>query len=561
MIGSFVLVLVGAAFATQGTLLKSWPSSILLNEIVEFRPIENHHFKLEAPQKCESSRPLEMSPRFMRCQFLKAGPANASFSVCDDKETYCRPVKIELNVGDKVSGEAVRLKKNEHLNQELKKELAAGFVMGTPEEMKALAFKNGAPVLVMISTDWCPPCNEAKEYLLKTKEFEKSTAQWTRIYVDGDNLQAAEWGKVVPFRYYPTFVLLNANFAEIARFNEELRAEIFQRWAKENEANVNDPIATAKARVLARGERSLVQRLRDLWKGVRPQDKHADEVRVLKWALDREERPVIKKLLEGRPSFPELESQILRYRLNELPAQDKKGRGELYGKLLEDAMKGEDWAETLSSFCEEDVDGCKVWTEKIPARIQFLKNRSELSAPEKASQLGEEYLYLADVYDKLNVPAKVREFADKCIGEYRSMRSFSSLKAARGATQNSVPCLEMAKRFSEAKNELQKLIAVYPNEPTFLIRLARVLRAEKKFDESLVWVNRALDKAYGYNWITAMLIKSEILLDLKKKSEARAVIDEAIQELRLEKEPSDRNQSIAKRLRAAATKIEEFKSN
>lgn len=561
MIWPFVLVFVGAVFATQGTLLKPWPSSILINEIVEFRPIENHHFKLEAPQKCESSRPLEMSPRFMRCQFLKAGPADASFSVCDDKETYCRPEKIDLNVGDGRSGEAVRLKKNEHLNQDLKKDLVRGFVMGTPEEMRTVAKKNAVPVLVMISTDWCPPCNEAKEYLLKTKEFEKITAKWTRIYVDGDNLEAAKWGKVVPFRYYPTFALLNGNFEEVARFNEELRAENFVKWAEENEAHLKDPIVTVKARVLAREKRSFIQRLRDLWSGARPQDMHADEVRVLKWAFDQEDGPVIKTLLEAGGSFPELETQILRHGLNEMPAQDKKGRGELYGKLLEEAFKGEDWAETLSSFCEEDVDGCKLWTDKIQARIQFLKNRSGLSAPEKASQLGEEYLYIADVYDKLNVPAKAREFADKCIGEYRSMRNFSSLKTARGATQNSVPCLEMANRFSEAKSELQKLIAVYPNEPTFLIRLARVLRAEKKFDEALAWVDRALDKAYGYNWITAMLIKSDILLDLKKKSEARAVIDEAIQELRLEKDPSSRNQLIAKRLRAAATKIEEFKVN
>lgn len=555
-----LIAVFGFSLWANENLLQTFPGEILRNEIVEFKPIRGHHFSLEAPQKCQKGAPLEATARFIKCQFTVAGGATATLNVCDDQKTFCKPVPISLLVLEKPGREPVRLVKNQLLNKELKKSLVPGFEFPTPEEARGEALKKGQPVLVMISTDWCPPCNEAKEYLLTSGAFREATKDWYKIYVDGDGLSAAEWDKLVPFSYYPSFVLLNAKMEEVARFNGELRQADFQNWAAENVQLLNDPIAAVRARVLARHEGRFWQKVLDWWNVRRGQSKKYDQVRLLRYALDREDKEVVRQILTRKESLDlaDLKTRVLDFRIGELEDQENADSGVRLALLRERLMgllSGDDWAEGLSRLCEADVKACELEVQSWPQRWAALSARTGLTEAERASMLGEEFYYMTQVFAKLKDPKKQKEFANKCVDAYQSLKKLSQLKLPRSAQQGLVPCLEQAERYQEALTALKTLVEIYPYEPTFMIRLARLYRKQKKSAQALDWMNKAESVAYGYNWFSLVLIKSEILLDLGRRDEAKSLIDSALNEVQLEPDRESRNQRLVARLRAVQSKI------
>lgn len=551
-----------AASANVGSadLLKSYPGEVLRNEIVEFKPKADHHFSLEAPQKCQGGAPLEATARRIKCQFTSAGGASAVLNVCDDKKTFCKPVNVSLLVQEKAAREPVRLVKNQLLNKEVKRILVPGFVFVTPDEARKEALNKGQPVLVMISTDWCPPCNEAKEYLLASPMFQEFTRNWYKIYVDGDSLGAADWDKVLPFSYYPSFVLLNARMEEVARFNGELRQTVFKSWAEENLGLMKDPVATLRQRVLARRENQFKQKISDWWNGVRSPAKRYDKIRMLRYALDRDEKDVVRSVLASSEELDvgELKPQILRFRIAELEAAENRNNAaiaQVRRELLDATLSTDDWAEALSSLCDADLKACEFEAGNLPRRLEFLNSRAHLTEAERASMMGEEFFYLAQAFEKMKNAAKQKEYAQKCVGAYQALKAQSGPRLSRSAQQGLVPCLEQAEKFQEAQALLKTLVQTYPYEPTFMIRLARLYRKQKKLDLALEWINKAEGVAYGYNWFSLVLIKSDILLDLKQKEEAQSILNAALMELRLDEDRESRNQVIVARLRAAQAKI------
>jgi hypothetical protein len=212
-----LLLLSTHVWAATPDLLQTFPAEVLRYEVVEFRPQKAHHFSLEAPQNCGGGEMVAREARALKCQFTQPGKASATFNVCDDKKTFCKPVSLALNVLERAAPDSKRLRANETLNRELKHTLVPGFETGTPEALKKKAAQAGKPVFMMVSTDWCPPCNEAKEHLLSSQMFHELSAGWTKVYVDGDCLGAADWEKAVPYRYYPSFIFLNSSFQETGR--------------------------------------------------------------------------------------------------------------------------------------------------------------------------------------------------------------------------------------------------------------------------------------------------------------------------------------------------------
>jgi tetratricopeptide (TPR) repeat protein len=545
--------------ATDTDLLKPYPTVVRRHEVIEFKPKAGHHFSVEAPQKCARHSPVEANVRAIKCQFLKAGEAAATLNVCDDAKTFCKPVTVALQVSDKVAPDPVRLVKNETLNKDLKKILAPGFITGTPEEIRALAEKDKKPIFVMISTDWCPPCNEAKEYLLTSEAFIKATNGWLKVYVDGDSLAAVAWEKWVPYRYYPSFVLLNEEMGEVGRYNGELRGIDFVAWTEEQSRFLKDPIARLQARVLARKNHNWLRRLKDVLGGGTPDSRHADEVRLLKWAIDQNKDEIIKQVADDS-RFPELQVELITYRIKQLNDETKPDQAklmELEKSLVAASFFREDWSAAVLQLCETKAEGCVPPDSKINERLQILRDRAGLAEAEKASMMGEEYFYLAYVFDTVKDVKRRKQFADLCVGEYEKLNKLSRLKLARGAQQNQLNCFEIAERFPEAEKRLKTLVETYPSEPTFMVRMARLLKKQKKPAEALKWIEKGEGVAYGFNWFSAQLLKSELLLDLKRADEASKVIDSALDEVRITEERNNRNQVIAARLRVMQTKIQD----
>lgn len=562
----FLLTLIFPAMAatTQTpNLIQTFPAEVLRNEVVEFKPVKDHHFSLEAPQNCGGGNLITRSTRALKCQFTEAGAKQATFNVCDDKKTFCKPVSVSLTVAAKAAANSERLNKNLGLNQKLRHDLVQGFVMGTPEEMKKQAAAAGKPVFAMISTDWCPPCNEAKEYLLVSPAFTNASQNWFKVYVDGDSLQAAAWERTIPYSFYPSFVFLTDKFEEVARYTGPLRQADFSAWAAEVSQWKDDPVADLKKRVFARLDGSMIQRLKDLVKSVTVEKRRREELRLLKWALDQKESATVARLIqEGK--YPELEHELLAAEIAKLDEEMKEQgsdtkkdqRIELYQRLLNQLIRKDGWAGTLNDFCVYDSKACTPQQVHIEERIQFLTERPGLTEAERASMLAEEYYILGDMFQTLGKKDREKQMARECVAQYEKLGAQSKLKLSRAGRQGMIACLDSAGETARAEAELKPLIEAYPSEPTFLARMARLHRKAKKLNSALEWINKAEQVAYGYNWFSAQLIKADILLDLKRGAEAKAVLAEALGQVQIDGAQDSRNQLTVARLRAAQAKAE-----
>ena len=85
--------------AAEPSLVVSRPTSALLNEEIELKPISGHHFNVEAPQKCGAEKAGSVTPRRFRCQMRAAGKVEITASVCDDAKTFCRQERFDVKVG------------------------------------------------------------------------------------------------------------------------------------------------------------------------------------------------------------------------------------------------------------------------------------------------------------------------------------------------------------------------------------------------------------------------------------------------------------------------------
>lgn len=556
-----LILLIAQVWAAGPTsLVRYFPSEVLANEVVEFTPVKDHHFSIEAPQNCGSGVINEKNPRIIKCQFSILGQTQASLNVCDDKKTYCRPLQLKINVTGSEIGNRETLTKNEQRNKKLKHALTPGFILGSVAEITKLAAQKNQPVFVMISTDWCPPCNEAKEFLLSTQAFQAVTEKWIKVYVDGDSLGAMQWNEAMPFHYFPSFIFLSPKMQEIGRFTGEIRQTEFANWAKLQATRVDDPILELKARVMARRFKKWGQKIRDFWDRISPAGRLADEERLLAWAFDRDDDSLSRELID-RDRFPSLKNEILHFQLAELEKREqfenidlKSQKISLYKMLLEASFKGEHWSANLQTLCETDVLECKKFLDKIPLRVDLLERENVLYPAEKESRMADEYYYIAEIYQTLKDKVRLKHFAAKCIEHFDAMRSIGLLKISRAGHQGMVACLELSEDFKREEKTLNALIEAYPEEQTFLWRMARMQRKQKKNLAALVTLQKAEKLAYGYNWFTLQILKAELYLDLKKPGEARKVLDKTLAEIQLDTSRDNRNQGLVARLRVVQSR-------
>jgi len=558
-----LLMIANLAQAMPTSLVAFYPNEVLRNEIVTFKPLKGHHFSAEAPQNCGTGSVAERTPREISCLFSQAGLTQANLNVCDDSKTFCRPQQLSVNVVQGQDAPPTMLKRNESLNKEMKHKLTPGFAEGSVSELSSKAAGEKQPVLVMISTDWCPSCNEAKEYLLTSQAFLHATRDWFKIYVDGDSLAARDWNQVVPFHYFPSFVLLNSRMEEIGRYTGELRQSEFEAWAKEQEGYLDDPIAQLKTRVLERRAGGWLRWGRDLINGVSAKQRDAQESRLMKYALDMEDRDLIAKLLE-KNLFPGQREEVLKFKISELErmerekAQDlKMDKIKLLKEMLGVTFTKEHWSQYLADLCELDATACKPFVDQIPERISFLSKQTGLIEAEKESQMADETYFITQIYQSLNDKEDAKKYARDCSEHFEVMSKNSQLKISRAASQGMIACLELAGDFEREERAVDALIEAYPTEPTFLLRKARMLRKEKKSDEALEMLTKAEALAFGYNWYTLQLLRGELYLDLKKPDQTRQVVETTLAQVRLDSSQDKRNQSLVERLRGLQARASE----
>lgn len=88
---------------------------------------------------------------------------------------------------------------------------------GSVEEGFALAKETNKPVYLYWGAVWCPPCQEIKHTVFKSKQFIAQTELFVPIYLDGDTDRAQAWGDKFGVKGYPTMIIFNPTGDEVTR--------------------------------------------------------------------------------------------------------------------------------------------------------------------------------------------------------------------------------------------------------------------------------------------------------------------------------------------------------
>jgi thioredoxin-related protein len=88
---------------------------------------------------------------------------------------------------------------------------------GSIEEGFALAEAENKPVYLYWGAVWCPPCQEIKHTVFKSKQFIAQTELFVPLYLDGDTDRAQFWGDKFGVKGYPTMIVLSPAGEEVTR--------------------------------------------------------------------------------------------------------------------------------------------------------------------------------------------------------------------------------------------------------------------------------------------------------------------------------------------------------
>jgi hypothetical protein len=539
--------------AAEDSFFKAYPSDISANEVIDFQTKSAYHFELTAPQRCASLDPVAKNPRKISCQFPSIGKKDVSLSVCDNAKTFCKPVTFSVNVVGVSRPQKRPLAPSDALRvsqTEIKQKTLPGFEHISPEAV--LKAPEKMPVFVMISTDWCPPCNEAKENLLSTTAFQDVTRAWRRVYVDGDSPDSKFWQAYAPFAFYPSFILLSADLKEIDRFGGPTRLREFQTWQNEVRPHINVPIQDVKEKFIARQGHSLKQWALD-W--LNDTNKEKEKQRLIDWALLSGDRETLKLFTEA--DVPKVSrGKWYAAELAKLESPTDEERNRLMAKVVEANKNTESFTGDLSDLCEASVEECKKFVPDLGGRYEWWNHQGFSSALEKETALALEAFLQSEIYSAVGDKAKAKDQASICVQAAEAEAKGSPLGLPRAANIYRSRCLEQVGRVKDAEKLYEDLIKTYGNEPTFQLRYAGFLKRQKRFKDAKVWAERSLKKSYGYNWAAAVNLKADMEIQLKDFKAAQKTINEAISELDLSSSnPSDRDQIWAKRFRETEKRI------
>lgn len=433
----------------------------------------------------------------------KTGTIN--FYICDDKKTVCEKHQKALNLK---SGE---VKKTE-----------TG-VSAKSSKGLDLTSSNGKPTLLVFSAPWCPACIRMQTETYNKIEVQKLTKKLNFIKLNSDVVENYDLSERFKIKAIPTMILLDKNGAETYRWLDFQPPKEFAKGLEAQLKKVDQSEEIMKSATL--GDPTAASLL--AFKAYNA----LDYAEALKWFL------LTKS--ESDQKY-KLASEVLL-------AQEKAESNE---KLVEDYIEVLKKAVALTTshldrirwtidFLEKKKE-LKALNEEITSKAKeifidinkLVKNSQVAEKAFKDSTYGnyvgfetEELLWLKSrlygILDLKNDKIKT----DKETVELISNKKLSDTRP--GEILLAISYLKEAGEIKKVESLYKQLIKKYPNTYVYFEKYARFAQKNKDLENALSLADKALQFPEG-NEPQLNLLKSQILKDLNKKTEALAVIDETL---------------------------------
>ncbi len=520
MISFAFLLLASPGFAAD--LVKSKPTTALLNEYIELKPLDGHHFSVSAPQMCGKNRADDVTPRMFRCQLRSSGTVAILVSVCDDAQTFCRQESFIMNVSGNKPAARAKINPKPH-------PFAAGFLVNEPNKALTLARRAKKPIFVHFYGIWCPPCNMLEENVYPTAVFATAAEGFVKLALDADTEISWDWKARFKVGGYPTLLVLNERGQEISRAVGYLAPNALALFLKEARGLLAEPIETA---ALAITKSSLTE-------------DGARRARVARWRFKRGEYAEAIAAA-GTASTSRRESLLARKALAS-KNDDASGVREALTALVAEYKDDAEFVDWATSLFEYDKPAAQALQSAVHASVSKWLADPKLNERDFVS--GDMHASEASFLEALGKNDEAKISWSAAAEAYGADAKASSLKLARGANLERAYCLEKAGLLAEARALYESLVSAYPDEFTFHQGYARLLFAQKEYPAALLSSRTAIKSAYGDNWLMAVALEAKILMAQGLKEEAASSLDTALAEVAAPKSTAVRTHRYIAQLR------------
>ncbi len=403
----------------------------------------------------------------------------------------------------------------------------------------AEAQEKDEPLLLVFKTRWCPPCNQLALEVLDDPANEVDLAPFVKGLFDAD--LPASWD--AKSRYgiggYPTILVCTPD-GEVVLRQEGYEDEAGLLVALEAALLEAAPLEEMAANATESGEPTAALAVADRYRH------RADRAGAAEW-------------LAKVPADAQVDAAVaadVRAFLAVTDEDTAAGAAALEALLLEQALepaapplKQAWWWVELAGMREEDDAGRELAWERAKSTAEHLL--ANQPAPAEAS---EAWLVLALAADGMGGEAAARKAwsgrADTLLAQLGGEVDAEEVTAARGLVMSLVGSLRRAQRLEEAMAVAGLAVDNAPDEPTFFLLRAKVASlTEDGGALAVADAGTAYRLSAGDLRLKAADLWSELLVDAEETDRARAVIEEALQDLVLPEDETIRTHRYADQLR------------
>jgi thioredoxin-related protein len=395
---------------------------------------------------------------------------------------------------------------------------------GSVEEAFSFAKANNKPIFLYWGAAWCPPCNEIKATVFKSREFIDRSRLFVPVYLDGDTENAQALGEKFGVVGYPTMLVFSPDGSEITRIPGGIDIQAYANVLDLTLARI-EPVSTLLARVLDQGGK--------LTDGECRLTAYYSWEQNEKLLAERDKKTVYEALADACPEASTVERSILR--MSALNAAVTRSRDETTPVALTDDDKAsarslvnsvlEDPALVRANLYSVLISGARITAavtdkgtaERDALQAKFLAVIDRLAGDERLFRTERLYTAIGRIrFERIDDPEK--EISHDLKDQIKAMveqadTGTKDVYERQTVINAAAAVLDMAGMKDRAKALLLAEIDKSKEPYYFMVDLAGIEQEEGHNDAAIDWLKRAYDAStgpatrfqWGYYYVVGLL--------------------------------------------------------